>query len=136
MAAAFFWISVGVLVWVYVGYPLVVALIARVAPARLVAKDPAPSLTVAIAVHNEAANITARIADAFEQERWGATITEVIVGSDGSDDETERIVRELAQSEPRLKLLTLPRAGQTATQNALFEAATGGAVVLTDAETR
>src|SRR4051794_2653691 len=98
MAAAFFWISVAVLVWVYVGYPLVAALIARVAPARLVANDPAPSLTVAIAVHNEAANISARIADAFEQERSGAMVAEVIVGSDGSDDETERIVRELGQS--------------------------------------
>jgi cellulose synthase/poly-beta-1,6-N-acetylglucosamine synthase-like glycosyltransferase len=136
IAAAFFWTSLVVLAWVYVGYPLVAAVIARVAPARLAAKDPAPSLTIAIAVHNEAANITARIADAFEQERSGAILAEVIVGSDGSDDETERIVRELGQSEPRLKLLTLPRGGQTATQNALFEAATGDAVVLTDAETR
>ena len=42
----------------------------------------------------------------------------------------------LAARDPRIRLLALPRRGQTATQAALFEAARGEAVVLTDAETR
>ena len=131
-----FWGSVGVLVWVYFGYPILVGIGARLAPIRLRLTDQTPSLTVAIAVHDEAAHIAERIADVFAQEQSGARLSEVIVGSDGSTDETDTIVRQLGQGEPRLRLLALPRGGQTATQGALFEAATGEVVVLTDAETR
>jgi cellulose synthase/poly-beta-1,6-N-acetylglucosamine synthase-like glycosyltransferase len=131
-----FWISIAGLLWVYLGYPILVAVAARLAPIRIQELDEAPSLTVAIAVHDEAEHIAERIADVFAQEQSGARLTEVLIGSDGSDDGTDTIVRELARTEPRLRLLTLPRAGQTATQTSLFEAATGDVVVLTDAETR
>ena len=66
----------------------------------------------------------------------GARIVEVLVGSDGSTDATDAIVAELAAADPRIRGLTLPRRGQTATQAALFAAARGEVVVLTDAETR
>jgi cellulose synthase/poly-beta-1,6-N-acetylglucosamine synthase-like glycosyltransferase len=130
------WCSVGTLLWVYFGYPITVAAAAKVAPIRLRLTEAPPSLTVAIAVHDEAAHIAERIADVFAQEESGARLAEVIVGSDGSTDETDAVVLELARAEPRLRLLVLPRGGQTATQSALFEAATADLVVLTDAETR
>src|SRR5258706_3433392 len=94
------------------------------------------SMSVVIAVHDEGDHVAARVADVFAQEQSGARLTEVIVGSDGSTDDTDQVVRTLALDEPRLRLLTLPRGGQTATQSALFEAATADVVVLTDAETR
>jgi cellulose synthase/poly-beta-1,6-N-acetylglucosamine synthase-like glycosyltransferase len=131
-----FWCSIGVLIWVYVGYPILVAAVARLRPIRLVPTDPAPSLTVAIAVHDEAAHIAERIVDIFAQETSGVRLHEVLVGSDGSTDNTDAIVRDLARAEPRLRLLALSRGGQTATQSALFESATGDVVVLSDAETR
>jgi cellulose synthase/poly-beta-1,6-N-acetylglucosamine synthase-like glycosyltransferase len=131
-----FWCSVGALLWVYIGYPIVVAIAAKFAPLRLRATEQAPSLSVAVAVHDEANHIAERIANVFAQERSGARLREVIVGSDGSTDETDAIVGELARLEPRLRLLALTRGGQTATQGSLFEAATGDVVVLTDAETR
>ena len=136
LAAILFWASIAILAWIYVGYPALVAIVAAVAPARLHRTDPASGLTVAIAAHDEGAHIAERIADAFDQERSGAVIAEVIVGSDGSSDDTDTIVRRLGETEPRLRLLSLPRGGQTATQNALFQAATAPVVVLTDAETR
>jgi cellulose synthase/poly-beta-1,6-N-acetylglucosamine synthase-like glycosyltransferase len=131
-----FWSSVGSLAWVYFGYPLVVGAAAKLAPYRLRMINPPPALTVAIAVHDEGAHIGERIADVFAQEQSGAILNEVIVGSDGSTDETDAVVNELARSEPRLRLLALPRGGQTATQSALFDAAIADVVVLTDAETR
>jgi cellulose synthase/poly-beta-1,6-N-acetylglucosamine synthase-like glycosyltransferase len=63
-------------------------------------------------------------------------MAEVLVGSDGSTDGTDALVEAIARADPRVRLLALPRAGQTATQNALFAAARGDVVVLTDAETR
>ena len=131
-----FWSSVGALAWVYAGYPIVVGIVARAAPIRIRPTEDPPALAVAIAVHNEADHIAERVANVFAQEASGATIHEVIVGSDGSTDDTEAVVLELVRTEPRLRLLALPRGGQTATQNALFDAATAEVVVMTDAETR
>jgi cellulose synthase/poly-beta-1,6-N-acetylglucosamine synthase-like glycosyltransferase len=131
-----FWTSAGVLGWVYLGYPVVVATFAKLAPLRLRTTDEAPGLCVAIAVHDEGPHVAERIADVFAQEASGARLREVIVGSDGSTDDTDAVVRALARTEPRLQLIALPRGGQTATQSALFEAATAEVVVLTDAETR
>jgi cellulose synthase/poly-beta-1,6-N-acetylglucosamine synthase-like glycosyltransferase len=131
-----FWIASLLFGWVYVGYPLVVAAVGRLRPIWLDPQGPAPSLSVAIAVHDEAAHIADRIADVFDQESSGATICEVLVGSDGSTDGTHAIVAKLATAEPRLRLLSLPRGGTTPTQHAMFGAATGDVVLLTDAETR
>jgi cellulose synthase/poly-beta-1,6-N-acetylglucosamine synthase-like glycosyltransferase len=133
---AIFWLSVGTLVWVYVGYPVFVGALARVAPLRLRADGPPVTICVAIAVHDEAGQIVERIADAMAQGRSGVAIAEIIVGSDGSTDGTDELVRTATRNDPRIRLLTLPRGGQTTTQNALFAAATADIVVLTDAETR
>ncbi len=131
-----FWTSSGVLAWVYAGYPAAAAVLARVRPVVLTASSAPPTLTVAIAVHDEAEHIAERIDDALAQDGTGAPLGEVLVGSDGSSDATEAIVTAYAVRDPRVRLLALPRSGQTATQAALFAAARGEAVVLTDAETR
>jgi cellulose synthase/poly-beta-1,6-N-acetylglucosamine synthase-like glycosyltransferase len=131
-----FWTASLLFGWVYVGYPLLIAAIGRLHPIRLAPVEPTPSLSVAIAVHDEAAEIADRIADVFAQEASGATIPEVLVGSDGSTDGTDEIVARLAAAEPRLRLLSLPRGGTTPTQHAMFEAAREDVVLLTDAETR
>ena len=128
--------ATALLAWVYLGYPVVVALLARIAPWQARPSEPAPSLCIAIAVHDGAAVIAERIADVFAQEVRGVRLREVLIGSDGSRDGTDRIVAEIAEAEPRLRLLALPRGGQTTTQDALFRAATADVVVLTDAETR
>lgn len=131
-----FWTATGALAWVYAGYPIAAAAVARVRPIVLQPSNAPPTLTVAIAVHNEQAAIVDRITDVLAQIESGAQVVEVFVGSDGSTDATESIVAELASADPRIRLLVLPRLGQTPTQAALFEAARGEAVVLTDAETR
>jgi cellulose synthase/poly-beta-1,6-N-acetylglucosamine synthase-like glycosyltransferase len=136
LAGVVFWISTVILAWVYLGYPLVVAVLARIRPLVPERTNEPPTLTIAIAVHDEADHIADRIEDAFEQAKSGARIEEILIGSDGSTDETEEIVAAMAAQDPQVRLLALPRSGQTATQAALFDAARGDVVVLTDAETR
>jgi cellulose synthase/poly-beta-1,6-N-acetylglucosamine synthase-like glycosyltransferase len=135
--AVTFVISTVLLVWVYAGYPAVAAVAARLHPVHLgaTAGDPC-SITVAIAVHDEAGEIAGRIADVLAQDGPASPIEEVLVGSDGSTDGTDLVVEAIARTDPRVRLLALPRAGQTPTQNALFATARGDLVVLTDAETR
>ncbi len=135
LAAAFVTATL-LLLWVYAGYPAVVALVARLRPVHLAVGPDARSITVAVAVHDEAGEIASRIADVLAQDGPSSPIAEILVGSDGSTDGTDAVVEAIASAEPRVRLLALPRAGQTPTQHALFAAARGDIVVLTDAETR
>jgi poly-beta-1,6-N-acetyl-D-glucosamine synthase len=140
IAAVIFWAAIALLGWVYAGYPIFLAVLARTRPVRFTDDvtgilEP-PELTVAIAVHDEAEQIADRVANVFDQERSGANIREVIVAIDGSRDSTAERVRELSMNDPRIHALNLDRGGQTAAQTAAFDAAKSAIVVLTDAETR
>jgi hypothetical protein len=135
-AEVVFWTASLLLGWVYVGYPLFVGAVGKVRPFRPQPVSPRPSVTVAIAVHDEAEQMADRIANVLAQDPDGSLVTEVLVGSDGSVDGTEAAVREIARANPRVRLLALERGGQTATQDAMFRVALGDVVVLTDAETR
>ena len=59
-AAVLFWISVAALAWVYLGYPALVFLLARWRPVVLRPTQPVPTLSVAIAVHEEEEHIAER----------------------------------------------------------------------------
>jgi cellulose synthase/poly-beta-1,6-N-acetylglucosamine synthase-like glycosyltransferase len=132
---ALFWIPTLLVAWAYVGYPALAFMASRVRPFRMAPADSGPRrVTVGIAAYNEGARLEARIADTFAQVV--PFELEVIVGSDGSSDDTVAFVGRLAVRDPRIRVLDLPRAGQTATQGEIFNAATGEVVVLTDAETR
>jgi cellulose synthase/poly-beta-1,6-N-acetylglucosamine synthase-like glycosyltransferase len=135
LAATAFWGSIIVLAWVYVIYPLVARGYGRLFPVRLAnAEKPPVLVTVGVAVHDGAAEIGERVADIVAQLL--PFELEIIVASDGSTDETADVVRRLAASDRRIRLLELTRAGQSASQAAIFEAANGDVVVLTDLETR
>jgi cellulose synthase/poly-beta-1,6-N-acetylglucosamine synthase-like glycosyltransferase len=136
LIALTFWLATVLLGWVYVGYPLILVAAARLRPVSLRTTAPRPTLTVVIAAHNEAAQIADRVANVLGQQASGAHIAEVIVASDGSTDSTDEIVARMARTEPRLHLLSLPRGGQTAAQQAALTGAIGEVLVLTDAETR
>ena len=130
-----FWIAVGLIAWVYAGYPLAAWVAALLRPFRPTPAGPGPALvTVGIAAHNEARQLEARIANVLDQE--GPFALEVIVASDGSTDGSVALVERLASADRRVRLLDLERGGQTAAQRAVFIAAHGEIVVLTDAETR
>lgn len=135
MTRRIFWAALGLLGWVYAGYPLVAHLAGLIRPVRLTRTgSPVRSVTVGIAIHDEVDQIGGRIADVLAQELDASL--EVIVASDGSTDGSDRVVRQLAATDPRIKLLSLQRGGQTSAQNRILAAARSEVVILTDAETR
>jgi cellulose synthase/poly-beta-1,6-N-acetylglucosamine synthase-like glycosyltransferase len=135
LGAALFWVTSLLLVWVYVGYPAAAAVAGRMRPIRLGSKvGPPPLVTVGIAAHDEARQLEDRVANVLEQA--GEFELELIVASDGSTDATSELMARLAALDPRVRFLDLDRAGQTAAQAEIFEAARGDIVVLSDAETR
>lgn len=123
----------GVLVYTYLGYPLLVALLARLAPLR-VPEDSAftPKVSVIMAVYNGGNYLDAKIQSLLAQE-WPAQALEVLIYSDGSSDDTVAIAQRWAARDPRVRLIEGPgRAGKPTGLNQLRAAATGEILLITD----
>ena len=137
VALLIFWASTVLLAWVYVAYPLLARAVGALRPVGATGADrnDRPTLvSVGLAVHNGAAQVGPRIANILGQQV--PFDIELIVASDGSTDDTTAVVRRLAAADRRIRLLELARGGQAAAQTAVFAAALGDVVVLTDVETR
>jgi len=130
-AAVAFWLAGALLAYTWVGYPLLLRLLAARRRA-LPAPEPArPSLSVIVAAFNEAGCIREKI-DTTLAQRYPAQRVEIIVVSDGSTDATDAIVAR--HPDPRVRLLRQePRAGKSAALNRGAAAARGDLLVFTDA---
>jgi cellulose synthase/poly-beta-1,6-N-acetylglucosamine synthase-like glycosyltransferase len=129
---AVFWGAIAVVVYVYVGYPCLIFLLAHLRP-RPVGKAPhLPTVSFVIAAYNEAAVIARKLENTLALD-YPPDRLEVMVVSDGSTDATEEIVR--TRFAERVKLLALPRQGKTLAQNQAVAAARGEIVVFSDATT-
>ncbi len=127
-----FWASAGLVGFTYVGAPLLVLVRAALRPRPVAAGDVEPSISVVIAARNEAASIGGRIANLAALD-YPANRLEVIVASDGSEDDTVAIARAAAGE--RVTVLDLGRVGKADALNAAVALATGEVVVFSDANT-
>lgn len=135
MISTLFWAPVVLLGWVYVGYPVAAWVAGSLRPfVSRASLPPARRITVGVSTYNEAAHLEARIRNILDQAN-GFEL-DVIVALDGSTDASVEIVQRMADADPRVNFLVLPRSGKTAALNAIFAAARGELVVLTDVETR
>ncbi|MBZ0168997.1 MAG: glycosyltransferase [Kofleriaceae bacterium] len=91
------------------------------------------SVTVIVAAHNEGDAIADRLNNIAALDVPIRATVEVIVASDGSTDSTNEIVA--AWSDPKVRLLTLPRGGRAMAHNRAAEIARGDILVFTDART-
>lgn len=126
-----FWIAIAGLTYVYVGYPLTVWLLARLRR-RSMHRAPWPgTLSVVIAGYNEARRLTAKL-DSILASTVADQIVEVLVGSDGSDDDTAEVIARYPDRRVRL-LEFQQRRGKPAVLNDMVPQCRGDLVVLTDA---
>ncbi|HEY2405107.1 MAG TPA: glycosyltransferase [Polyangiaceae bacterium] len=121
------------ILYTYAGYPLLVALWARAAPRRSRARDDfEPMVSVCLAVHNGAHYLPQKL-ESLRALEYPRQKLEILVYSDGSSDDTERVARELAASDPRVKIFANPsRLGKPAALNRLHAEATGEVLLMTD----
>lgn len=125
--------SLAVLVYAYLGYPVVIALLARLAPLR-VSVDPGwrPSVSICLCVYNGAAHLPNKLRSLLDQD-WPADGLEILVYSDGSTDATDEVVRQASAGDPRIRLLRgSQRAGKPTGLNRLAEQARGEVLLFTD----
>jgi len=124
------WGCLGLLAFIYVGYPLVLTVL----PARRLQHLQPPSLprvTVVIAAFNEVRHIAETVANKLAQA-YPADRLDILVVSDGSEDGTDEAVAKLAS--PRVTLLRQePRQGKTMALNRAMSLASGDIIVFSDA---
>jgi cellulose synthase/poly-beta-1,6-N-acetylglucosamine synthase-like glycosyltransferase len=134
MAALTFWAALGVLAYVYIGYPCLVFVLAQLRPRPVRKGSDLPTVTFVVAAYNEEPAIAEKLRNTLALE-YPADRLEIIVASDGSTDRTEEIVT--TEFAGRVKLLALGgRHGKTLAQNRVVaEVATGDILVFSDATT-
>jgi GT2 family glycosyltransferase len=127
-----FWSAIALIAYAYVGYPCALVVLANVRR-RVTRKGPStPAVSFIITAHNEEARIAQKIENTLAQDypssRW-----EIIVASDSSTDETDRIASAFA---PRVTLVRAPeRRGKEAAQRLAIETASGDILVFSDVAT-
>lgn len=130
-----FWVFFALALHPYITYPFVIMILSSLRPRPAQEARQKPLVTVVIPAYNEENGIERRVRNLLEMD-WPVDRLEVIVVSDGSEDRTNEIVRALATSDPRVRLLDIPRGGRCAAINAGAAAASGEIVLLTDASTQ
>lgn len=128
------WAALAVIVYAYVGYPLLLMFWSRIRHREPMRSSIYPSVSIIIAARNESGRLAARIENCF-QSQYPTEYLEVIVVSDGSTDRTEEIVRRLDST--RIRVAVLERQmGKAAALNAGVALATGEILVFADARQR
>lgn len=137
----FFWLLIFFVLYAYFGYPLILILLNRLLPfIRKSQVTPSynqaslPTVDLLIAAYNEERIIAAKIANALSLEYPDGKIN-IYVASDGSTDETNNIVKKLAEKHNNVHLLEFPRTGKSGILNAAIRYLNGEIVVFSDANT-
>jgi cellulose synthase/poly-beta-1,6-N-acetylglucosamine synthase-like glycosyltransferase len=126
---AAFWVSLAVIGYIYAGYPLIVFLLARLRP-RMWKREPVDaSVSVVMAVHNGAHLLRGQIDHLTALDP--ALVCEVILVSDGSDDGTAEILRQVNDSRVRTIILE-EQGGKAAALNHAIAAASSEILLFVD----
>src|SRR5579863_2585935 len=132
MALLLFWACFSILAGVYFGYPMALAAGLLGRRKRHSCGDLYPLVSVIIAAHNEEACIEAKIKNVLASDYPREKI-EILIGSDGSSDRTEEIVRRYERD--GVGLISFPQQhGKSAIQNGLVAVSNGSVLVFTDAD--
>ena len=134
---ALFWVSVLLVAYVYVGYPLALKLYCRLRSAECghsalnrqsAIRTPQCSISIVVAARDEAARLPARIENLLSLD-YPADRREIIVVSDGSTDDTMAVLAGF----PDVRAIAVPPGGKALALNAGVAEATGDIVVFADA---
>jgi poly-beta-1,6-N-acetyl-D-glucosamine synthase len=125
-----FWSGVFGVAYIFFGYPLLVWFHAR-SPQKIVKSSVRRSLSIVIVAHNEAKSLPKKLTSLLlcEKAEW---IEEILIGSDGSTDDTMSAVQ--AHADPRVRIIAFPsRRGKPAGLNDLVPQCRGEFVLFADA---
>ena len=125
-----FWLSIGLIIYSYAGFTLLTIIVARLRNRRVQQKPITPKVSLIIPVWNEERAIAERLDNALALD-YPADQLEIIVVSDGSDDNTHTIVAGYAKR--GVRLMPFPRRGKIYAIKDAVNSTTGEILVFSDA---
>ncbi len=116
----------------YIGYPLILGLLARLKPIRIKRDEQyRPNVTLLILAYNEEKEIEAKLINCMEID-YPKDKLDVVVASDGSTDATNQLIKQYANSQ--IRLLDFPyNRGKVAALNDAMREIASEIVVFSDA---
>jgi cellulose synthase/poly-beta-1,6-N-acetylglucosamine synthase-like glycosyltransferase len=131
MVEILFWVSLIIVLYVYIGYLIIAAGIAIFLNRGVIKGFENPFVTVLIAAFNEQEVIEETIQNKLNQN-YPKDRLEILVVSDSSSDKTDDIVRSIKDRRVRI-IRQEPRAGKTSALNLAVPQAKGEIVIFSDA---
>jgi cellulose synthase/poly-beta-1,6-N-acetylglucosamine synthase-like glycosyltransferase len=136
---AIFWGAILIIAYTYVGYPLMLLLLNRIrghAQPELVEETSCvlPRVSLLIAAYNEEKVIAKKIENCLGLD-YPTELLDIRIGSDGSSDKTNEIVKCYEQRDGRVKLLEFPRTGKSGVINKAVPGIGAEIIVFSDANT-
>jgi len=134
VALFIFWISALILIYTYLGYPLLIVLLARLKPQRIngVQNSELPQVSLIIAAHNEEKIIEEKIKNSLGLD-YPEELLSIVIVSDGSTDHTNEIINEFP-SNPRIRFIQYqPRKGKAHALNIGVATSESDIIVFSDA---
>src|SRR5262245_47429880 len=133
VAAIVFFLSLGLILYAYVGYPIALYTLSRIFGRRVRRAEITPHLSIIIAAYNEERDITRKLDETLALD-YPKEKMEIIVASDCSSDRTDEIVRGYAGQGVILHRRP-QRLGKTSAQNHAVQVSTGEILIFSDATT-
>jgi cellulose synthase/poly-beta-1,6-N-acetylglucosamine synthase-like glycosyltransferase len=130
-------VSLAILAYTYAGYPVLVAVLARLfgrrrADAADAAGEWTPMVSAMIPVANAKAYLDRKV-ESLRAQEWPAEKIEILLYCDGPTDGTTELARAWADKDPRVKVIEgKTRAGKPTALNAMREIARGDVLLMTD----
>ena len=128
---AVFWMSVGVVIYAYFGYPLLLLVLSKVVKRTVKVQDITPRVTIIIPNYNEKKRIAQKLDNMLAVD-YPRELMEIIVASDCSTDGSDDIVRSYADRGVKL-VRQNERRGKHYVQGLALQEATADIIVFTDA---
>ncbi|MFH1529166.1 MAG: glycosyltransferase [Pseudomonadota bacterium] len=127
------WLDVALLGLAYVGYPVILSVVASLRPRPTVAGGGVTGpVTLVVSLHDEATVIDEKIGNALALE--GAPPPMILLADDGSQDGSEEVCRRAAEAHPgRIAHVRVGRGGKNRALNRALEDVREGIVVFSDA---
>jgi len=129
-----FWVVIGFVAYIYVGYPALVWAWSRMRPHVWIRDSVVRDITVIVVAHNEATRIRRRLRNLLSSD-YPADRMEVIVACDGATDATAEVAREFSGHGVRT-IEFAQRRGKSAVLDEVIPRAHGEIVVLADVRQR
>lgn len=132
-----FWISVFIIFWANIGYYISVVVLDKILKPKELTKDYnyKPQVTLMIVAHNEEKVIEKKLENAINLD-YPKELLEILVSSDNSDDNTNKIVEKFIEDNKKYKIKLYKvkiRKGKTNAQNEAAKIAKGEILIMTDA---